>query len=134
MTLIVNGKRDAFAKHCGKDTDVKINGVPNGVKLHKNGVGTGKLVQKTADCEEFEATPVWVTVMTYFAYAILLMFGYLRDFMRHYGLEKSRGFKERGNKVCDKIFEVFRGLSFNVQLYGVFLKNDNLRVKHCNNG
>ena len=106
MTLITNGQRDAFAKHCGNDTDVKIHGVPNGVQPHKNGVETGKLGGKT-NREEFEQAPVWITVMTYIDYAILMLFGYLRDFMRHYGLEKSQAFKERGNKVGYKILVLF---------------------------
>ena len=123
MTLITNGQRDAFAKHCGKDTYVKIHGVPNGVQAHKNGVETGKLGRKT-NCEEFEQAPVWIAIMTYIAYAILMLFGYLRDFMRHYGLEKSQAFKERGNKVCYKILVLFLWPgSLNLKFsYGVFLK------------
>ena len=105
-TLIINGQRDAFAKNCGKNTDVKIHGVPNGVQPHENGVETEKLGRKT-NCEEFEEPPMRIVVMTYIAYAILMLFGYLRDFMRHYGLEKSQAFKERGNKVCYKILVLF---------------------------
>ena len=49
--------------------------------------------------EEFEATPLFISVITYISYAILILFGYMRDLMRFYGLEKSRSYKEIGNKV-----------------------------------
>lgn len=49
--------------------------------------------------DEFEETPLNAAVMTYLSYFFLLIFGYLRDFMRKYGLEKSKGKKETGNKV-----------------------------------
>lgn len=70
----------------------------NGETTHKNGVENAKSNYKNH--EEFEQTPIWIAVMTYIAYAILILFGYLRDFMRFYGLEKSRAYKEKGNTVC----------------------------------
>ena len=53
--------------------------------------------------DEFEETPLNAAVMTYLSYFFLLIFGYLRDFMRKYGLEKSKGKKETGNKVIQYI-------------------------------
>ena len=78
--------------------DVNVHGNAN--EVHKNRFENGKAESKIAD--DFEQTPIWIAVMTYIAYAILILFGYLRDFMRFYGLEKSRAFKERGNKVCSE--------------------------------
>lgn len=49
--------------------------------------------------EEFEDTPFQVAVLTYLSYFFLILFGYLRDFMRKYGLERSKAPKEYGNKV-----------------------------------
>ena len=49
--------------------------------------------------EDFEVTPLFVVVVTYVSYAILIAFGYFRDFLRNYGLEKNRSFQERGNKA-----------------------------------
>ena len=49
--------------------------------------------------EEFEDTPFQVAVLTYLSYFFLNLFGYLRDFMRKYGLERSKAPKEYGNKV-----------------------------------
>jgi len=49
--------------------------------------------------DEFEETPFYVAVMTYFTYFFLIIFGYLRDFTRKYGVEKSKASKESGNQV-----------------------------------
>lgn len=51
--------------------------------------------------EDFEDTPYPVAVLTYLSYFILILFGYLRDFMRKYGLERSKAPKEFGNKVSE---------------------------------
>ena len=42
----------------------------------------------------FEETPLRVAVITYIAYAILIVFGYLRDFLRNFGFESVRKAKE----------------------------------------
>ena len=47
----------------------------------------------------FEETPLIVAVITYIGYGILVVFGYLRDFLRYRGLEKTKAAKEKGNKV-----------------------------------
>ena len=47
--------------------------------------------------EESEEIPLHAAVMTFISYFFLILFGYLRDFMRRYGLEKSKAFKEAGN-------------------------------------
>lgn len=49
--------------------------------------------------EEFEETPLMVAVLTYIGYFVLVVFGYIRDFMRNYGIEKSKTGKEFGNEV-----------------------------------
>lgn len=96
----MNGEDDAFETLSKRKGDVRLRG--NGDKYHKNGAENGDLGGKSV--EEFQQTPIWIAVMTYIAYAILILFGYLRDFMRYYGLEKSRAFKEIGNKVSNAIF------------------------------
>ena len=52
--------------------------------------------------DDFEETPFHAAVMTYLSYFFLIIFGYLRDFMRKYGLEKSKAAKETGNEVGDR--------------------------------
>jgi len=41
--------------------------------------------------EEFEETPLYAAVLTYLSYAILCLFGWLRDFLRQSNIEKKRG-------------------------------------------
>lgn len=38
--------------------------------------------------ESFEETPMLVAVLTYMGYGILTVFGYLRDFLRHWRIER----------------------------------------------
>ncbi|CAF1037099.1 unnamed protein product [Adineta ricciae] len=42
-------------------------------------------------CEEFEETPLYAAILTYLSYAILCLFGWLRDFLRNSNIEKKRG-------------------------------------------
>lgn len=67
----------------------------NGLTNHqkKNGNYVAKLL------DDFEETPFHAAVMTYLSYFVLIIFGYVRDFMRKYGLEKSKGVQESGNEV-----------------------------------
>lgn len=86
-----------------RKTNIEVdfhNGVQNGMNASR----------RNAKHEEFEATPLLIAVITYISYAILIAFGYLRDFLRYYGVEKTRGFTENGNKVgklrqIDKSFD-----------------------------
>lgn len=83
---------------------------PRRQKTYKNGYSTkangfaaheqAKLKEfKESFTEDFEDTPFQVAVLTYLSYFFLILFGYLRDFMRKYGLEKSKAPKEGGNEV-----------------------------------
>lgn len=45
--------------------------------------------------ESFEQTPMLVAVLTYMGYAILTVFGHLRDFLRHWKIEKCNITAER---------------------------------------
>ena len=46
----------------------------------------------TTDCsrhlELFEETPLIIAVLTYLGYAVLTIFGHMRDFMRKWNIEK----------------------------------------------
>lgn len=39
--------------------------------------------------EEVDETPLWLAIWTLACYAVLIVFGHIRDFMRKYGLEKN---------------------------------------------
>ncbi|CAF2340612.1 unnamed protein product [Rotaria sp. Silwood2] len=41
--------------------------------------------------EEFEETPLYAAILTYLSYAILCLFGWLRDFLRQSNIEQKRG-------------------------------------------
>lgn len=45
--------------------------------------------------ESFEETPMLVAVLTYMGYGILTIFGYLRDFLRQWKIEKCHIARER---------------------------------------
>ncbi|XP_053330299.1 serine palmitoyltransferase 2 [Spea bombifrons] len=66
----------------------------------KNGVGpehrlyNGGLYKRPFN-EAFEETPMFVAVLTYMGYGILTLFGYLRDFLRAWKIEKCHNATER---------------------------------------
>ena len=39
--------------------------------------------------EEFESPPLWVLVTTYYNYILMTLFGYFRDMLRKYNIEKN---------------------------------------------
>lgn len=68
----------------------------------KNGISNGTLYKKTF-IEHFEQAPMYVAVFTFVGFAVGTIFGYLRDFMRAWGLEKRNIAAEREQqKVCMK--------------------------------
>lgn len=70
--------------------------------FQKNGVSNGTLYKKTF-IEHFEQAPMYVAVFTFVGFAVGTIFGYLRDFMRAWGLEKRNIAAEREQqKVCMK--------------------------------
>lgn len=57
--------------------------------------------------ESFEETPLWVAVLTYMGYGILTIFGYLRDFLRHWDIEKCHVARERDEQKVMKCMLTF---------------------------
>lgn len=45
--------------------------------------------------ESYEETPMLVAVLTYVGYGILTVFGYFRDFLRHWKIERCHAARER---------------------------------------
>jgi len=62
--------------------------------FQKNGVTNGTLCKKTF-IEHFEQAPMYVAVLTFVGFGVGTVFGYLRDFMRAWGLEKRNVAQER---------------------------------------
>lgn len=78
-----------------------------GASSEKGGHGHGHALAKRQleppifdGFDEFEEPSIIVAVLTYLSYAVLIVFGHLRDFMRKVGLEKSHIPSEKGNVVC----------------------------------
>ncbi|XP_069811368.1 serine palmitoyltransferase 3-like [Dendropsophus ebraccatus] len=63
-------------------------------QLKQNGAANGGLYKREYK-EAYEEAPLYIPVLTYLGYGILILFGYLRDFMRKWGLEKCHMAKER---------------------------------------
>ena len=106
-------RSDTFKMVAGayKTSPVGQKSYKNGFSAKKNGFAAHekeKLKEfKDSFVEEFEDTPFQVAVLTYLSYFFLILFGYLRDFLRKYGLEKSKAPKEHGNKVSYGYFWLF---------------------------
>uniref|UniRef100_A0A8C5WHZ6 serine C-palmitoyltransferase n=1 Tax=Leptobrachium leishanense TaxID=445787 RepID=A0A8C5WHZ6_9ANUR len=60
-------------------------------------VHNGALYKRSFN-ESFEETPMFVAVLTYMGYGILTLFGYLRDFLRAWKIEKCHNATERGEQ------------------------------------
>uniref|UniRef100_A0A8C8SH25 serine C-palmitoyltransferase n=1 Tax=Pelusios castaneus TaxID=367368 RepID=A0A8C8SH25_9SAUR len=60
----------------------------------KNGISNGGLYKRPFN-EHFEQAPMYVAVFTYLGFGVGTLFGYLRDFMRAWGLEKCHLATER---------------------------------------
>ncbi|TKS75882.1 Serine palmitoyltransferase 2 [Collichthys lucidus] len=61
---------------------------------NQNGTHNSSLYKKPF-LESFEETPLLVAVFTYMSYGILTIFGYFRDFLRHWNIEKCNMAQER---------------------------------------
>uniref|UniRef100_A0ABM5GP46 Serine palmitoyltransferase 3 isoform X2 n=1 Tax=Pogona vitticeps TaxID=103695 RepID=A0ABM5GP46_9SAUR len=60
----------------------------------ENGVANGGIYKRPFN-ESFEQAPLYVAVFTFVGFAVGTLFGYLRDFLRAYGLQKHVGATER---------------------------------------
>jgi serine palmitoyltransferase len=91
MTVTTNG---------GDALVAKKNSLENATILEKNR-GTFKEPPIYSNYDEFEEPSMWVAICTYASFAILIVFGHLRDFLRKRGIEKSHIPMEKGNTVCE---------------------------------
>ncbi|XP_027050120.1 serine palmitoyltransferase 2-like [Pocillopora damicornis] len=96
------------------------NGFPKG----SNGFASHRRELNTELEEDLEETPLFIAVMTYLSYFFLIIFGYMRDFMRKYGLEKSKSVKETGNQGFVPLYSDFESF---------YTRNLYTRVRDCFN-
>ncbi|XP_075452166.1 serine palmitoyltransferase 3 isoform X2 [Ascaphus truei] len=81
----------------GTHKDHLKNGVckRNGIsKTQQNGTANSSLYKRPF-IESFEEAPLYIAVFTYMGFGLVTLFGYLRDFMRTWGLEKCQMATER---------------------------------------
>ena len=98
-TKMVAGAWESRKRPCGKDGFTPR---PNGIIINNNNNTNCEGKNGTYDHEmeeESEETPFYAAVMTYLSYFFLVIFGYMHDFARKYGLQKSKAYKETGNQV-----------------------------------
>ncbi|KAM4690297.1 serine palmitoyltransferase 2 [Rhinophrynus dorsalis] len=79
--------------HRGENGSLKNGYVKNGF-LAKEKIPNGRLYKRPFN-EAFEETPMLVAVLTYMGYGILTLFGYMRDFLRAWKIEKCHNAAER---------------------------------------
>ncbi|XP_042156927.1 serine palmitoyltransferase 2-like [Oncorhynchus tshawytscha] len=90
-----SSRRNGFVKnHCLFQQPQQKNRRPS-ENNHVVSRTTNASLYNKAFVEQFEETPLLVAVLTYMGYGILTIFGYLRDFLRHWGMEKCHVARER---------------------------------------
>uniref|UniRef100_A0A2I9LPR3 serine C-palmitoyltransferase n=1 Tax=Centruroides hentzi TaxID=88313 RepID=A0A2I9LPR3_9SCOR len=66
--------------------------------------------------DEYEETPLGVAILTYFSYMILIIFGYLREFLRRVGLEDQQCAVERNREGYVPLYQKFESF-YNHNVY-----------------
>ncbi|CAL1268714.1 unnamed protein product [Larinioides sclopetarius] len=74
--------------------------------------------------EEFEEAPYLIVLTIYLCYAVLMVFGYLRDFMRKSGLEKNFMAKEANREGYVPLYQSFESF---------YTRNVYIRIRDCLN-
>lgn len=77
----------------------KQHSMKNGFPKGSNGFASQERNYVAELMDDFEDTPLYCAVLTYMSYFFLILFGYMRDFLRKYGFEKSKAVQETGNEV-----------------------------------
>lgn len=125
--LLTSEKNDCISNNYTSDylatnkTDSKKNG------YCKTQNGSVKAVPQNISKElkeEFEETPLVIALTVYLCYAVLMIFGHLRDFMRNIGLEKNRMSKEKNREGYVPLYQSFESF---------YTRNIYRRICHCFN-
>ncbi|KFM79837.1 Serine palmitoyltransferase 2, partial [Stegodyphus mimosarum] len=72
--------------------------------------------------EEFEETPYVIALTIYLCYAVLTVFGHLRDFMRNVGLEQNKIAKEKNREGYVPLYQSFESF---------YTRNIYRRIRDC---
>ncbi|XP_070578628.1 serine palmitoyltransferase 2-like [Ptychodera flava] len=116
-TAIVNGD---VRRRNGLNHKSLPNGTKNG---HVRQVDTKETAYKAPkSMESFEEPPMVIAVLTYMAYALLVVVGHIRDFLRKFGIEKTAVAKEKGNKGFVPLYSDFESF---------YTRNLYRRIRDC---
>jgi serine palmitoyltransferase len=92
-------------------------------KSLKNGSKNKKSKNENED-EMFEETPLIQAIYTYICYAVLNIFGWLRDFMRRTGLEKRQGASDNNSADFVPLYSSYESF---------YTRNVYIRIRDCFN-
>ncbi|XP_076442186.1 serine palmitoyltransferase 2-like isoform X2 [Babylonia areolata] len=70
------------------------NGYRNGMNGRTNGKSDKGMNWQDDFFESFEETPFHIAILTYLGYALMIIIGHCRDFLRYYGIEKDKSCTE----------------------------------------
>lgn len=107
------------------DTKHKISRRINDYEKNKlNSKTTKKPIPKVEPIKQalFEETPLLVAVITYIGYGVLVVFGYMRDFMRYYAFEKNNAAKDKGREGFVPLYASFEAF---------YTRNLYTRIRDC---
>lgn len=107
------------------DTKHKISRRINDYEKNKlNSKTTKKPIPKVEPIKQalFEETPLLVAVITYIGYGVLVVFGYMRDFMRYYAFEKNNAAKDKEREGFVPLYASFEAF---------YTRNLYTRIRDC---
>ncbi|XP_077994691.1 serine palmitoyltransferase 2-like [Glandiceps talaboti] len=113
------GNGDVKARHRFNHKPVS-NGTSNG-HIRQADVTEVKYIPRKSN-ESFEEVSIIVAVLTYTAYALLVVVGHVRDFLRKLGIEKNDVAKERGNEGFVPLYSDFESF---------YTRNLYRRIRDC---
>ena len=76
------------------------------------------------DDEMFEETPMCQAIYTYICYAVLNIFGYFRDFLRNFGIEKRKGNSDNNTSDFVPLYQSYESF---------YTRNVYTRIRDCFN-
>ncbi|KAL8169108.1 UNVERIFIED_CONTAM: hypothetical protein K2H54_038052 [Gekko kuhli] len=96
---------------CEEPLSWRRNGDGGGTEQHVNHhIAHNGALYKRPFNEAFEETPMLVAVLTYVGYGVLTLFGYLRDFLRYWKIEKCHHATDREEQLVIVLKYILEGM------------------------
>jgi len=119
-SILTNG--DLKHKRINGINDHILNGKKGLLSEQKPAVKKLHTKEKPIKQQLFEETPLLVAVVTYIGYGVLVVFGYMRDFLRYYAFEKKQAASDQGRKGFVPLYASFEAF---------YTRNLYLRIRDC---